>query len=125
MSWLWIMSIPSSHLSPHTCVWAGLALRATSPGPLGVKAGGAMGWEMTSAPTALMGFTSGQVRMRSNKRFVVQYQYNCETIYFPCIIIFHSCLPFVGAHNHEQVQDFYSSFRVLGVKDIYTESGYR
>lgn len=76
MSWLWIMLTPSSHLSPHTCVSAGLALRATSPGPQGVKAGGATGWETTSAPTALMGFTSGQVRMKStDTRLSVQYRY--------------------------------------------------
>lgn len=62
MSWLSIMSIPFLHLSPLTYVWAGPALRDTGPGPQGVKAGVAMGWEMTSAPMALMGFTSGQVR---------------------------------------------------------------
>lgn len=72
MSWLWIMSTPSSQLSPHTCVLAGLTLKATSPSPQGVKAGGATGWETTSAPTALMGFTFGQVRMRSNKRYKIQ-----------------------------------------------------
>lgn len=62
MSWLWIMWTPSSHLNPHTCALAGLALRATSPGPQEGRAGGATVWETTSAPTALMGFTSGQVR---------------------------------------------------------------
>lgn len=89
-SWLWITSTPSSHLSPHTCVLAGLPLRATSRGPQEVKAGGATEWETTSAPTALMGFTSGQVRMRSNQS--LQYKFDGGELahwhIFACITAF-------------------------------------
>lgn len=61
--WLWITWIPLSHLSLHICAWAGPPLKVTAPDPLEVKAGEVMGWEMICAPTALMAFTSGQVKI--------------------------------------------------------------
>lgn len=70
MSWLWIMWIPSSRLSPLTYVWVGLARRATYPGPQGAMPGVAMGWETTSVPSALMAFTSGRVRLKCNIFFI-------------------------------------------------------
>ena len=61
MSWWWTTLSHSWLLKPLTCEWAGLPQRGTHPTLEGVKSGVEMVSEMTSSPTDLMAFTSGQV----------------------------------------------------------------